>query len=57
VARHHDRGRPAMSACLTHLSRLTPRTCLHVKARTQTMRQTPRQVIHSSRYSRMATNV
>ena len=33
------RGR-AMSVCLTHLSRLTPRACLHVKARTQTMRQT-----------------
>jgi hypothetical protein len=32
-----------MSVCLTHLSRLTPRACLHVKARTRTMRQTVRQ--------------
>ena len=41
VARGQGRGRGrAMNVCLTNLSRLTPRACLHVKARTQTMRQT-----------------
>jgi hypothetical protein len=29
-----------MKVCLTNLSRLTPRACLHVKARTPAMRQT-----------------
>ena len=48
-----------MNVGLTNLSRLTPRACLHVKARTQTMRQTTRQVIHSfsSPCSRKASNV
>jgi hypothetical protein len=36
------RGR-AGKVCLTNLSRLTPRACLHVKARTRTVRQTVRQ--------------
>jgi ATP-grasp domain, R2K clade family 3 len=35
-----------MSVCLTRSSRLTPRACLHVRARTEPMRQTVRQVIH-----------
>ena len=56
VARDHHRGR-AMNVCLTYLSHLTPRACLHVNARTETMRQTPRQVIHRPRCSRAATNV